>query len=146
MCSLPNCAIIKYLVENNLNKPLKSLLFLARYISIFDHMLTVNATIKYYTSYSIRWQMYFDIQWTKGWLLFIRGKPQQPFPFPANMPWGPPVMTPDESCTQENSRRNMQKWESDEDLGENATISPILYCNIKHPELKQEYPGNKCIR
>lgn len=39
------------------------------------------------------------------------------------------------------SRRNMLKWECDEDLGENATISAVLYCNLRHPELKQQYPG-----
>ncbi|XP_052804919.1 histone-lysine N-methyltransferase 2D-like isoform X3 [Mya arenaria] len=55
-------------------------------------------------------------------------------------PHWPPSITPDEPSSQDNSRRNMQKWESDEDLGENATISPILYCNIMHPELKTEYP------
>ncbi|XP_052230616.1 uncharacterized protein LOC127844448 isoform X3 [Dreissena polymorpha] len=66
---------------------------------------------------------------------------QAPFPFPPGMPaqW-PAQAAPDDTGNQENSRRNMQKWESDEDLGENATISPILYCNLKHPELKQEFP------
>ncbi|XP_062583386.1 histone-lysine N-methyltransferase 2C-like [Saccostrea cucullata] len=38
------------------------------------------------------------------------------------------------------SRRNMLKWECDEDLGEKSTISAVLYCNLRHPELKQQYP------
>ncbi|KAK3105764.1 hypothetical protein FSP39_005042 [Pinctada imbricata] len=46
----------------------------------------------------------------------------------------------DEEQKENTSRRNMLKWECDEDLGENATISAVLYCNIKHPELKQQYP------
>jgi hypothetical protein len=48
---------------------------------------------------------------------------------------------PDDPAINDSSRRNMQKWESDEDLGDNATISPILYCNLCHPELKIQYPG-----
>lgn len=55
------------------------------------------------------------------------------------MPWSGAI--PEDTTGNDSSRRNMQKWESDEDLGDNATISPILYCNIQHPELKQQYPG-----
>lgn len=47
----------------------------------------------------------------------------------------------EDPSTTDGSRRNMLKWESDEDLGDNATISPILYCNLVHPELKKQYPG-----
>lgn len=32
------------------------------------------------------------------------------------------------------------KWESDEPLGESATIAPVLYCNLKHPTLKTQFP------
>ncbi len=40
------------------------------------------------------------------------------------------------------NKKNMQKWEKDEPHGDLATISPVLYCNINHPELKTQYPGN----
>ncbi|KAK6183545.1 hypothetical protein SNE40_011007 [Patella caerulea] len=38
------------------------------------------------------------------------------------------------------SRRNILKWEADEKLGENATISSILFVNTNYPTLIQEYP------
>ena len=66
---------------------------------------------------------------------------QHPPSFDPNFPPSWPHALPDDSAGQDSSRRNMQKWESDEDLGPNATISPILYCNMIHPELKQQYPG-----
>ena len=37
--------------------------------------------------------------------------------------------------------KQQQKWEEDEKLGAMATISPVLYANLKHVNLKQEYPG-----
>ena len=40
------------------------------------------------------------------------------------------------------NKRNIMKWEKDEPLGEQATISPVLYCNVNHPELKTNYPGS----
>lgn len=39
------------------------------------------------------------------------------------------------------NQRNVKKWEVDEPLGDMATISPVLYCNLRHPELKIHYPG-----
>lgn len=39
------------------------------------------------------------------------------------------------------NKRNIQKWEKDEPLGKMATISPVLYCNINHPDLKEQHPG-----
>ena len=39
------------------------------------------------------------------------------------------------------NKRNIQKWEKDEEFGEQATISPVLYANLVHPELKTQYPG-----
>ncbi len=39
------------------------------------------------------------------------------------------------------NKRNIMKWEKDEPLGDLATISPVLYCNVQHPELKTNYPG-----
>jgi len=39
------------------------------------------------------------------------------------------------------NQRNIKKWETDEPLGDLATISPVLYANICHPELKIQFPG-----
>ena len=38
-------------------------------------------------------------------------------------------------------QKQLKKWEQDEKLESLATISPVLYANIVHPELKIEYPG-----
>ena len=38
-------------------------------------------------------------------------------------------------------QKQLKKWEQDEKLDSLATISPVLYANIVHPELKIEYPG-----
>lgn len=38
------------------------------------------------------------------------------------------------------NKRNILKWEKDEEFGENATISPVLYANLTHPELRTRYP------
>ncbi|XP_052693645.1 histone-lysine N-methyltransferase 2C-like isoform X7 [Crassostrea angulata] len=54
-------------------------------------------------------------------------------------PWQQ-VATEEEGGGSTSSRRNMLKWECDEDLGESATISAVLYCNLRHPEFKQQYP------
>lgn len=37
-------------------------------------------------------------------------------------------------------QKQQQKWEEDEKLGAMATISPVLYANLEHVNLKQEYP------
>lgn len=34
------------------------------------------------------------------------------------------------------SRRNMLKWECDEDLGESVIILVVLYCNFRYFEFK----------
>ena len=39
------------------------------------------------------------------------------------------------------NQRNALKWEADEALGLNATISAVLYANTNHPELKRDYAG-----
>jgi len=39
------------------------------------------------------------------------------------------------------NQRNVKKWETDEPLGDLATISPVLYANMRHPDLKIQYPG-----
>lgn len=41
------------------------------------------------------------------------------------------------------NQRNALKWEADEALGLNATISAVLYANTNHPELKRDFPGLK---
>lgn len=43
-----------------------------------------------------------------------------------------------ESVTQ--GQKNFLKWEAEEALGAFATISPVLYANMKQPNLKNEYP------
>ena len=52
---------------------------------------------------------------------------------------GPSVAatTPASVSTQ---RNQLLKWESDEPLGENATIAMILFSNKNHPNLKTDYP------
>jgi hypothetical protein len=57
----------------------------------------------------------------------LHGQPQEE---------GPPV----EEERLSYNKRNIMKWEKDEEFGENATISPVLYANLVHPELKQQYP------
>lgn len=42
--------------------------------------------------------------------------------------------------------KQQQKWEEDEKLGATATISPVLYANLEHVNLKQEYPGKAIYR
>ena len=37
-------------------------------------------------------------------------------------------------------RNELLKWESDEPLGDQATIAMILYSNKNHPNLKSDYP------
>ena len=38
------------------------------------------------------------------------------------------------------TQKQLKKWEVDEKLGENATISPVLYANVVH-NLMEDYPG-----
>ena len=38
-------------------------------------------------------------------------------------------------------QKQQQKWHDDEKLGVMATISPVLYANIEHPNLSAEFPG-----
>lgn len=53
---------------------------------------------------------------------------------------GPPNWPMDDFDDPHSGKRTSQKWESDEALGDKATISPVVYCNINHPELKTKYP------
>lgn len=39
------------------------------------------------------------------------------------------------------AQRGMLKWEKEEPLGELATVAPVLYCNVKFPQLREQYPG-----
>ncbi|CAF5229649.1 unnamed protein product [Rotaria magnacalcarata] len=34
----------------------------------------------------------------------------------------------------------LERTREDELLGANATMSNVLYCNVNHPELKQQFP------
>lgn len=43
--------------------------------------------------------------------------------------------------TPSSNQKNLKKAEEDESLGENASISMVLFANLSHPELKTEYPG-----
>ena len=36
----------------------------------------------------------------------------------------------------------MIKWEEDEKMGDGATISAVLFCNLNAADLKEKYPGN----
>ena len=42
------------------------------------------------------------------------------------------------------TKKQLKKWEQDEKLGDLATISPVLYANMVHHNLKNEYPGTFC--
>ncbi|CAH1773145.1 unnamed protein product [Owenia fusiformis] len=57
-------------------------------------------------------------------------------------PWPTTQGTGDDTETEHISynKRNIMKWEKDEPLGDKATISPVLYANVNHPELKTQYP------
>ena len=39
------------------------------------------------------------------------------------------------------SKKSSIKWEAEEVMGDQASISCVLYVNMVHPELKQKYPG-----
>lgn len=60
------------------------------------------------------------------------------FPSPSPAPWS---QIEAEDMQESSSRRNILKWEPDEDMGHLSTISPVLYANMRHPELRQQYPG-----
>ncbi|XP_059154742.1 histone-lysine N-methyltransferase 2C-like isoform X4 [Physella acuta] len=50
-------------------------------------------------------------------------------------PWG--MMDDD---TGDSNKRTILKWEQEEDMGDQATISCVLYVNMCHPDLKHRYP------
>jgi hypothetical protein len=52
------------------------------------------------------------------------------------MPW-----SADDDDLATGNKRSILKWETDEALGLNATISAVLYVNTNFPTLKTEYPG-----
>ena len=58
-------------------------------------------------------------------------------PTPTDNMTGQPA-TP--ATTSSNQRNQLAKWESDEPLGDQATIAMILYANQNYPNLKAEYP------
>lgn len=50
-------------------------------------------------------------------------------------------MEPGPSVQSTYNQRSSDKMKADESLGERATISAVLYANVKHPEWKSEYPS-----
>ena len=68
--------------------------------------------------------------------------------FSTRMPGWPHQLSPVEELESEKlsyNKRNILKWEKDEPLGENATISAVLYANTNYPDLKMQYPGSYLI-
>lgn len=55
--------------------------------------------------------------------------------------WPSGIMGGDEEETGGGTRRTILKWETDEALGANATISAVLYVNLNFPNLRKEHPG-----
>ena len=57
--------------------------------------------------------------------------------------WGMGPTTPaaTEEDQGEGNKRTILKWEQEEEMGDQATISCVLYVNMCHPDLKQKYPG-----
>ena len=58
---------------------------------------------------------------------------------PPQSPWPGPSQEEEDALS---SKKEREKWEMEEELGDQATISKVLYVNMVHPELKQKYPGN----
>ena len=67
------------------------------------------------------------------------GFPTQPpkAPTPTDSASGQPGTS---ATPSSNQRNQLAKWESDEPLGDQATIAMILYANQNYPNLKTEYP------
>ncbi|CAG0907127.1 unnamed protein product, partial [Cyprideis torosa] len=60
----------------------------------------------------------------------------------APTPPAPPVTpTGTETQSSNSSARSSARWEADEALGSMATISSVLFANLKHPELKENFPS-----
>ncbi len=83
------------------------------------------------------------------WEAFLRFRNRLPFPHgeAPHPSWGQQQQVPvsgvdDADMEASYNKRSMAKWERDEALGDMASISPVLYANVKHPELKMQYPGN----
>lgn len=50
--------------------------------------------------------------------------------------------TQDRSGSAATEHSNLiERTREDEQLGANATMSNVLYCNANHPDLKQQFPG-----
>ncbi len=69
------------------------------------------------------------------------------------MPLIPSASTPTPASTTPTQDRSgsataehtnlMERTREDELLGNNATMSNVLYCNLNHPDLKQQFPGKE---
>ena len=46
----------------------------------------------------------------------------------------------DTDSEQTQGQKNLVKWEVDEALGDMATISPVIYANLAHPNLRRDFP------
>ncbi|XP_043922826.1 histone-lysine N-methyltransferase 2C [Protopterus annectens] len=58
-----------------------------------------------------------------------------------NNTWTAPAPVVDgESDTMSSAQRSTLKWEKEEALGEMATVAPVLYTNVKFPNLKEDFP------
>ncbi|GFS15633.1 histone-lysine N-methyltransferase 2C, partial [Elysia marginata] len=77
--------------------------------------------------------------------------PQAPGALPQGVPappggplpqWGMGPATPaaPEEEQGDGNKRTILKWEQEEEMGDQATISCVLYVNMCHPDLKQKHP------
>jgi histone-lysine N-methyltransferase MLL3 len=57
-----------------------------------------------------------------------------------NQDWNQNNNSQDNDGEQTQGQKNIVKWEIDEALGELATISPVIYANLAHPNLKRDFP------
>jgi hypothetical protein len=53
-----------------------------------------------------------------------------------------PTQDRSSSATAEHTNL-IERTREDELLGPSATMSNVLYCNVNHPDLKQQFPGKK---
>ena len=56
-------------------------------------------------------------------------------------PWASGPAGEDDDTVGGSSKRSILKWETDEALGANATISAVLYVNTNFPNLRKDFPG-----
>lgn len=81
--------------------------------------------------------------WTGANPGIVPGSVPEPSQTPPGQPRTPQTpQTPDPATSAATSKKNYSmKLESDEPLGENATIAMVLYSNKNRPDLKDQYPA-----